>query len=82
MQYLHETPRTPQKNPPRRADRFKEGYSFPVALADARHATAFGGVSRLPTSIFINKHGWLRKKINGQVYYGRLEDLVGALLKD
>lgn len=60
----------------------KEGYRFPVAMADGGHAAAFGGVSRLPTSFLIDKQGRLCKKISGQVHYVRLEELVGALLKD
>ena len=60
----------------------KEGYRFPVAMANGSHAAAFGGVSRLPTSFLIDKQGRLRKKISGQVHYARLEELVGALLKD
>lgn len=59
-----------------------EGYRFPAAMANGSHAAAFGGVSRLPTSFLIDKQGRLRKKISGQVHYARLEDLVGALLKD
>jgi thiol-disulfide isomerase/thioredoxin len=57
----------------------QNGYTFPVAMADASHAAAFGGVSRLPTSFLIDKQGRLRKKISGQVHYARLEDLVGEL---
>lgn len=60
----------------------KEGYRFPVAMAEGSHAAAFGGVGRLPTSFLIDKQGRLRKKISGQVHYARLEELVGALLKD
>ncbi|MBS4095700.1 MAG: TlpA family protein disulfide reductase [Sulfuricella sp.] len=60
----------------------ENAYYFPVGLADAGHAAAFGGVSRLPTSFLIDKQGRLRKKISGQVHYARLEDLVGELLKD
>lgn len=60
----------------------QEGYSFPAAMANGSHAAAFGGVSRLPTSFLIDKQGRLRKKISGQVHYARLEDLVGAWLKN
>lgn len=60
----------------------KEGYHFPVAMAEARHAVAFGGVSRLPTSFLIDRQGRIRKKISGQVHYARLEDLVTPLLEE
>ena len=60
----------------------KENYRFPVAMANGSYAAAFGGVSRLPTSFLIDKQGRLRKKISGQVYYSRLEGLVGGLLKE
>lgn len=57
------------------------GYSFPAAMADVSTQQAFGGVSRIPTSFIIDRDGKLRHKVNGQVYYGRLEGLVGPLLK-
>jgi thiol-disulfide isomerase/thioredoxin len=60
----------------------KEGYHFSVAMAEARHAVAFGGVSRLPTSFIVDKQGRVRHKISGQVHYGRLEDLVTPLLAE
>lgn len=60
----------------------KEGYHFPVAMADADHAAALGGVSRLPTSFLIDRHGRVRHKISGQVHYDRLENLVKPLLAE
>ncbi len=60
----------------------KEGYHFPVAMAEASHAAAFGGVSRLPTSFIIDKQGRVRHKISGQVHYARLESLVKPLLAE
>lgn len=60
----------------------KEGYHFPVAMAEARHAVAFGGVSRLPTSFIVDKQGRVRHKISGQVHYARLEGLVKPLLDE
>lgn len=60
----------------------KEGYHFPVAMAEAGHAAVFGGVSRLPTSFIIDRHGRVRHKISGQVHYARLESLVGPLLEE
>ncbi len=60
----------------------KEAYPFPVAMAEARHAVAFGGVSRLPTSFLIDRQGRVRYKISGQVHYARLESLVKPLLEE
>ena len=59
----------------------KEGYRFPAAMADASVISAFG-VTKLPTSFLIDKQGRVRKKISGQVYYGRLEGLVQPLLAE
>ena len=58
----------------------KEGYTFAAPLDDGAAGRAFGGVSRLPTSFIIDRHGVIRHKISGQVHYGRLEDLVAPLL--
>ncbi|MBU0593285.1 MAG: TlpA family protein disulfide reductase [Gammaproteobacteria bacterium] len=60
----------------------KENYHFPVAMADASVAAAFGGVSRLPTSFVIDKRGLVRHKISGQVHYPRLKALVEPLLAE
>ena len=60
----------------------KEDYHFPVAMAEAQHAVAFGGVSRLPTSFIIDKQGRVRHKISGQVHYARLKELVTPLLAE
>lgn len=59
-----------------------EGYHFPVAMAEAGHSAALGGVSRLPTSFLIDRHGRVRHKISGQVHYARLESLVKPLLAE
>ena len=59
----------------------REGYHFPVAMAEAGQAAALGGVSRLPTSFIIDKQGRVRHKISGQVHYARLEGLVKPLLE-
>jgi len=60
----------------------KEGYPFPVAMAQAEQAAALGGVSRLPTSFIIDKQGRVRHKVSGQVHYARLEELVKPLLEE
>jgi peroxiredoxin len=60
----------------------KEGYRFPVAMADASSGSAFGGVSRLPTSFVIDKRGVVRHKISGQVHYARLKGLIEPLLAE
>ena len=57
-----------------------KGLSFDVAMMDASHTAAFGAVKRLPTSFIIDPEGRLRHRIAGQVYYGRLKDLVVPLL--
>lgn len=58
------------------------GYRFPVAMSTPAINAAFGDVAVVPTSFVIDRQGRIRKKISGQVYYGRLEDLVGPLLKE
>lgn len=73
-----------QDDMPETAHQFmtKEGYRFPVAMAQAEQAAALGGVSRLPTSFVIDKQGRVRHKISGQVHYARLEGLVKPLLEE
>ena len=56
------------------------GYTFPAALADTDIQQAFGPISQVPMSMIIDREGRLRHKIKGQVYYGRIEDLVAPLL--
>lgn len=58
----------------------EETYTFPIAMADLPLQQAFGPVSQVPMSIIIDRDGHLRHKIKGQVYYGRIEDLVAPLL--
>lgn len=58
----------------------KEGYTFAAALADTQVQQAFGPISQVPVSMIIDRNGRLRHKIKGQVYYGRLEDLISPLL--
>lgn len=60
----------------------EHGYAFPAAMSGPEHSAAFGDVSRLPTSFLIDKRGRIRKKIVGQVHYGRLEKLVLPLLTE
>ncbi len=56
------------------------GYTFPAAMADPAIQQTFGPISQIPMSMIIDRDGHLRHKIKGQVYYGRLEDLVTPLL--
>jgi alkyl hydroperoxide reductase subunit AhpC len=60
----------------------QEAYSFPAAIADTTTQQAFGKIDKVPMSFIIDKQGVIRHKIDGQVYYGRLEDLVQPLLKE
>ncbi|BBP01885.1 hypothetical protein SFSGTM_25930 [Sulfuriferula nivalis] len=60
----------------------QEAYSFTAAIADATTQQAFGKIDKVPMSFIIDKKGVIRHKIDGQVYYGRLEDLVQPLLKE
>lgn len=60
----------------------REAYPFPAALADASTGTAFGAVSRLPTSFVIDRQGRLRYRISGQLHYPRLKALVEPLLAE
>jgi thiol-disulfide isomerase/thioredoxin len=57
-----------------------EGYSFLGPLATHEVTSAFGDVSRLPTSFIIDREGKVRHKISGQVHPGRLESLITPLL--
>ncbi len=59
-----------------------KGYTFPAPLAAAGVTAAFGGIDRLPTSFIVDRQGWLRHKVSGQVHYARLEQLVTPLLGD
>ena len=58
----------------------EEGYTFPAMMADAEFRQAFGPISQVPMSMIIDRDGRLRHRIKGQVYYGRIEDLVAPLL--
>ena len=58
----------------------EKGYTFAAAMADSQVQQAFGPISQVPVSMIIDRDGRLRHKIKGQVYYGRLEDLIGPLL--
>ncbi|MBZ0106229.1 MAG: TlpA family protein disulfide reductase [Sulfuricella denitrificans] len=60
----------------------REGYHFPVAMADASIGPALGGVSRLPTSFVIDRSGVVRHRISGQVHYARLKGLIEPLLAE
>lgn len=60
----------------------QEKYGFPAAMSTGHINAQFGDVTKLPTSFVVDKNGQIRKKVSGQVHYGRLEDLVLPLLKE
>ena len=60
----------------------KKGNTFPAGIASAEIQQALGGVSTVPKSFIVDKHGVIRQKISGQVYYSRLEGLAAPLLKN
>ena len=55
-------------------------YPFTAGMADSMTQQAFGGIRQIPSSFVIDRNGQLREQINGQVTYGRLENLVKPLL--
>ena len=55
-------------------------YTFPIAMSEGS-STLFGEVKQIPTSFIIDKHGVIRHKVSGQVYYGRIKELVEPLLE-
>ncbi len=57
-----------------------KGYRFAAAAMDPTVRTSFGDVSTVPTSFLVDRNGVIRHKISGQVYNGRLNDLVLPLL--
>lgn len=59
-----------------------EGYTFPAPLATPQIMQAFGGVDRVPLSFVVDRGGMIRHRIAGQVHSGRLEKLIGPLLRE
>ncbi len=57
------------------------GYGFTAASMDQTVLNTFGGVSTVPTSFIVDRQGVIRHKIAGQLYGGRLDDLVLPLLR-
>lgn len=57
-------------------------YPFAAAMASADMRQTLGPVDQVPMTMIIDRAGVLRYKVHGQVYYGRLEDLVQPLLDD
>lgn len=57
------------------------GYGFTAASMDQTVLSTFGGVSTVPTSFIVDRQGVIRHKIAGQLYGGRLDDLVLPLLR-
>lgn len=58
----------------------ERGVGFPGAMMQAEHHAGLGKVTRLPTSFVIDGEGRVRHQVTGQVFYGRLKDLVVPLL--
>ena len=58
----------------------ERGVSFSGAMMQPEHHAGLGKVTRLPTSFVIDGEGRVRHQVTGQVFYGRLEDLVAPLL--
>jgi thiol-disulfide isomerase/thioredoxin len=58
-----------------------KGYRFTAAPMDQTVLNAFGSVSTIPTSFIVDRDGVIRHRVDGQVYGGRLDDLVLPLLK-
>lgn len=55
---------------------------LPLGMADQATQHAFGGISKVPSSFVVDKNGMIRDAISGQVFYGRLVDLVQPLLAE
>ncbi len=58
----------------------EHGKPFIAGRSDAGIEQVFGGIRQIPTSFIIDRQGVLRERIDGQVYYGRLKQLVTPLL--
>jgi alkyl hydroperoxide reductase subunit AhpC len=58
-----------------------KGYGFAAAAMDPSVPNSFGAVATVPTSFIVDRNGVIRYKIAGQVHSGRLNDLIGPLLK-
>jgi len=68
-------------DPAKAAQYLREGgYQFPAVMANADWQRALGPINQVPMTMVIDRNGHLRNKVHGQVYYGRLEDLVTPLL--
>lgn len=59
----------------------KHGYTFAAAMASPELQAALGPVDQVPMTMVIDRNGRLRHTVHGQVYYGRMENLVTPLLK-
>jgi thiol-disulfide isomerase/thioredoxin len=57
-----------------------KGYRFTAVAMDQNVRTSFGDVSTVPTSFIVDRNGVIRHKISGQLYNGRLNNLVLPLL--
>ena len=59
----------------------EHGYIFPAAMSNNDWQRALGPITSIPSTVIIDRDGHLRHHVHGQVYYGRIEDLVTPLLK-
>lgn len=60
----------------------ERGITFPIAMADANVAQAFGGVRTLPTSFLIDREGRIRQEVTGIFAEPTLRMAVGHLLNE
>ncbi len=58
----------------------EHNYPFASAMASAELRQSLGPVDQVPMTMIIDRAGVLRYKVHGQVYYGRLENLVQPLM--
>lgn len=56
-----------------------KGYQFMASANDPTAEAAFGRPSSIPTSYVLDKDGYIRYKIDGQVHYARLKKLFNSL---
>jgi len=60
----------------------RQGFTFAAPAADAYARGAFGQVEQVPTSFIVDRQGVIRHRIDGQLRYGLLEELIAPLLAE